>query len=70
MFSWRDIVLLIKREFPELEERLPSDDAPAPTNQMTAKYETTLTEEVLGLNHYIPWEQTILESVRECLRLE
>jgi len=37
---------------------------------MSAPFDLSLTEKVLGLKEYIPWEETILAAIDEGLKLE
>ena len=66
---WKEVVDLIKEKRPELAHRLPRDDA-TPHVQMSAPFDLSLTEKVLGLKEYIPWQDTILASIDEGLKLE
>lgn len=63
------MVELIREERPEIAHRLPRKDAIAPP-QITAPFDTTLTQQIIGLKEYIPWQETILASLDEGLKLE
>jgi len=68
-FKWKEVAELIREKRPELAHRLPRKDAIPPV-QMSAPYDLSLTEKVIGLKEYIPWEETILASIDEGLKLE
>jgi len=63
----KEVVELIRKERPDLADRVTTAE---PSMEMTAPYDLTRTEEVLGLKEYIPWEDTILASIDESLKLE
>ena len=68
-YKWKEVAELIREKRPELAHRLPREDA-IPPIQMSAPLDVSLTEEVLGLKEYIPWEETILAAIDEGLKLE
>jgi len=68
-FKWKEAVELVREKRPELAHRLPRKDAIPPV-QMSAPFDLSLTEKVLGLKEYIPWEETILAAIDEGLKLE
>ncbi|KAE9390400.1 hypothetical protein BT96DRAFT_1002307 [Gymnopus androsaceus JB14] len=61
-FKWKDVEDLIRRERPELANRLPKEDD-VPPKQTDAPLDTRFTAEVLGLKEYIPWEDTALAGI-------
>jgi len=65
----KEVVELIKEKKPELAHRLPRKDATPPV-QISAPFDLSLTEKVLGLKEYIPWQETILAALDEGLKLE
>jgi len=68
-FTWKEVVEIIREKRPEVAHRLPKKGAKAPL-QMTVTFDTSLTEKVLGLKEYLPFDQTILASLDEGLKLE
>ena len=68
-FTWKEAVEVIREKRPELSHRLPRKDAAAPA-QMDAPFDTSLTEKVIGLKEYIPWEESLLAAIDEGLKLE
>jgi hypothetical protein len=63
-----EVVELIRKEHPELADRLPT--TAEPSFQFTAPFDLSLTESVLGLKEYIPWQETVLKSLDEGLKVE
>ncbi|KAJ3804754.1 hypothetical protein F5876DRAFT_82641 [Lentinula aff. lateritia] len=61
-FNWKDVADLIRRERPELANRLPTQDI-VPPRLTDAPLDTSFAAEVLGLKNYIPWEETVLATV-------
>ena len=69
IFTWAEAAQVIRARRPELADRLPgaSDVAPPQSN---APLDTQFAADVLGLTDYIPWEETVLESIDYALRWE
>jgi nucleoside-diphosphate-sugar epimerase len=67
-FTWKELADLIRERRPELAHRLPSEDA-VPTPTTYAPLDTSLATEVLGMT-YIPWDETVLETLAAGLRWE
>ncbi|KAE9401224.1 hypothetical protein BT96DRAFT_612978 [Gymnopus androsaceus JB14] len=61
-YKWKDVADLIRRERPELAHRLPKEDA-VPPKQSDAPLDTRFAAEVLGMEEYIPWEETVLAGI-------
>ncbi|KAE9401227.1 NAD(P)-binding protein, partial [Gymnopus androsaceus JB14] len=61
-YKWKDVADLIRRERPELANRLPKEDA-VPPKQTDAPLDTRFAAEVLGMEEYIPWEETVLAGI-------
>jgi len=71
IFTWEEVNRVLRRERPGLVPRLPAEGDTA-IAQTSAPYDTSLTERVLGFKaaDYVPWEQTILDSIDELTRWE
>ncbi|KAJ7598477.1 hypothetical protein C8J56DRAFT_1020296 [Mycena floridula] len=69
MFTWRETVDLIRERRPELADRLPPASV-VPPGQTTAPLDLTLAKEILGLESYIPWEETMIATIDLRLRWE
>jgi nucleoside-diphosphate-sugar epimerase len=69
-FTWVEAIEFLAQARPELKERLPvitGDEPPVPP---FATLDTSATESVLGLKDYIKWQDTILDTVDDLLRIE
>ncbi|KAJ3743260.1 NAD-P-binding protein [Lentinula detonsa] len=62
IFTWKKVADLIRRDRPELANRLPNQDL-VPPRLSDAPLDTTFAAEVLGLKEYIPWEETVLAAI-------
>jgi hypothetical protein len=67
-YEWDEVADLVRKERPAVASRLPNYAA-VPTKTFSAPLDVEFAKEVLGMT-YIPWEQTVLESVDVCLRWE
>lgn len=61
-FKWKAVADLIRRERPELANRLPKEDV-VPPRQTDAPLDTSFAAEVLGLKEYIPRDVTLLAGI-------
>ncbi|KAK7023483.1 hypothetical protein VNI00_013113 [Paramarasmius palmivorus] len=68
-FKWKDAAEAVKKAHPELATRLPSADA-VPPPQTDAPFDTSFASEVLGLEVYIPWQESVVAAVEVCLEHE
>jgi nucleoside-diphosphate-sugar epimerase len=69
-FTWKDAIELIGKARPELKGRLPvvtGNEAPVPP---FAALDTSATENILGLKNYVKWQDTVLDTVDNLLRVE
>ena len=64
LFTWPMAADLLRKERPELAVRLPGVDVTPPL-QTVAPMDTSLAEEVLGIDSWIPWERAVLDGVDE-----
>jgi len=69
VFTWQQAADLLRRERPEVSNRLPNPDL-TPIRQTSAPLDTSLTEEVLGINTWLSWEKAILGSIDSALEWE
>ena len=60
---------IIRKERPELSARLPSKDAVCPVPQTKAPVDDSLVKEVLGLTEFVPWRETVLDTIDACLAI-
>ena len=68
-FTWVEAVEFLAQARPELKERLPVVTGNEPPVQF-ATLDTSTTESVLGIKDYIKWQDTILDTVDDLLRIE
>ncbi|KAL1941274.1 hypothetical protein VTO73DRAFT_7486 [Trametes versicolor] len=67
---WTDAVKVLLAKRPALKDRLPTlEDAP-PLPGPLSRVDTTRTREVLGLQEYVDWENTLLETVDALVEAE
>ncbi len=69
-FTWVEAIEFLAEARPELKERLPVITGNEPPVQPFATLDTSTTESVLGLKDYIRWQDTILDTVDDLLRIE
>ncbi|KAI9443360.1 NAD-P-binding protein [Lactarius indigo] len=69
-FTWKDAIELLALKRPELKERLPVITGNEPLIGPFATLDTSKTESVLGMRNYIKWQDTVLDTVDDLLRVE
>ncbi|KAI9464922.1 NAD-P-binding protein [Lactarius psammicola] len=69
-FTWKDAIELLVEKRPELKERLPVITGKEPPVRPFAKLDTSKTESVLGMKNYVKWQDTVLDTVDDLLRVE
>ena len=69
-FTLTDVVALLAEKRPELKERLPVITGKEPPLGPFAKVDASKTESVLGMKNYIKWQDTVLNTVDDQLRIE
>jgi len=69
-FTWVEAVEFLAQTRPELKGRLPIITGNEPPLELFAALDTSTTESVLGLKDYIKWQDTILDTVDDLLRVE
>ncbi|KAI0364366.1 NAD-P-binding protein [Pilatotrama ljubarskyi] len=67
---WTDAVKFLHTQRPELKDRLPSLEDSPPLPGPLSKVDTTRAADVLGMNEYIGWEDTLLETVDALIEAE
>jgi nucleoside-diphosphate-sugar epimerase len=69
-FTWKEAIEFIAQARPELKGRLPvitGKEAPMPP---FAIFDTSATEKILGFRNYVKWQDTVLDTVDDLLRVE
>jgi len=69
-FTWKEAVELLAEARPELKVRLPVITGKEPAIAPFATLDTGATEAGLGLKDYIRWQDTILDTIDDMLRVE
>ena len=69
-FMWTDAVALLAEKRPELKERLPVVTGKEPPLGPVATLDTSKTESVLGMKNLIKWQDTVLDTIDDQLRVE
>ena len=69
-FTWTDAVALLAEKRPELKERLPVVTGKEPPLGPVAKLDTSKTESGLGMKDYVKWQDTVLDTIDDQLRVE
>jgi nucleoside-diphosphate-sugar epimerase len=69
-FTWVEAVEFLAQARPELKGRLPIITDDAPPVQPFATLDTSTTELVLGLKDYIKWQDTVLDTIDDLVRVE
>lgn len=69
-FTWKEAVELLAKARPELKGRLPVITGKEPAVPPYATLDTSATSAVLGLKNYVNWQDTILDTVDDLLRVE
>jgi nucleoside-diphosphate-sugar epimerase len=70
MFTLTDVVALLAEKRPELKERLPVITGREPPLGPFAKVDASKTESVLGMKNYVKWQDTVLDTIDDQLRVE
>ena len=69
-FTWTEAIEVIVKARPELKGRLPVVTGNEPPIPPSATIDTSATENVLGLKSYIKWQDTVLDTIDDLLRVE
>ena len=71
-FTWKEAVEFLAQARPELKGRLPiiTGDEPPVAPGATSTFDTSASERILGIKNYVKWQDTILDTVDDLLRIE
>ena len=69
-FTWKEAIELIAQARPELKGRLPVITGKEPPLPPFVIFDTSATENVLGLRDYVKWQDTVLDTIDDLLRVE
>jgi nucleoside-diphosphate-sugar epimerase len=69
-FTWKEATELIAQARPELKGRLPIITGKEPAVPPFAILDTSATENILGLRNYVKWQDTVLDTIDDLLRVE
>jgi nucleoside-diphosphate-sugar epimerase len=69
-FTWKEAIEVIAEARPELKGRLPVITGNEPPVPPFATFDTSATESILGFKNYVKWEDTVLDTVDDLLRVE
>jgi len=67
---WKEAIELLVEKRPELKERLPVITGKELPVGPFATLDTSKTESVLGMKIYVKWQDTVLDTVDDLLRVE
>lgn len=62
-FTWKEAADFLKEARPELADKLPKPNPEAAPIQHLAKMDTTVAKEKLGMDSFIDWKTTLLDTV-------
>ena len=69
-FTWKEATEFIAQARPELKGRLPVITGKEPPIPPFAIPDTSATENVLGLRNYVKWQDTVLDTIDDLVRVE
>ena len=69
-FTWKEAIELIAQARPELKGRLPVITGKEPVVGPYAVLDTSATERILGIKNYVKWQQTVLDTIDDLVRVE
>ncbi|KAI9443362.1 NAD-P-binding protein [Lactarius indigo] len=69
-FTSKEAIELLAEKRPELKERLPVITGNEPLLGPVATLDTSKTESELGMRNYVKWQDTVLDTVDDLLRVE
>ena len=69
-FTWKEAVESIAQARPELKARLPVITGKEPPVPPFAILDTNATANILGLRNYVKWQDTVLDTIDDLLRVE
>ncbi|KAI0290424.1 NAD-P-binding protein [Multifurca ochricompacta] len=69
-FTWTEAIKYIAEVRPDLKARLPVITDNEPAIGPSVKLDTSATDNVLGLKNYVKWQDTVLDTINDLLRIE
>ena len=69
-FTWKEAVEFLAQARPELKGRLPVITGKEAPVARGAIFDTSASERILGLKNYVKWQDTIVDTIDDMLRLE
>jgi nucleoside-diphosphate-sugar epimerase len=69
-FTWKEAIEFIAQARPELKGRLPFITGKEPPVPPFAILDTSATANILGLRNYVKWQDTVLDTIDDLLRVE
>ena len=69
-FTWKEAIEFLGQARPELKGRLPVITGKEPAVPPFATIDTSATEAILGLKNYVKWQDTVLDTIDDLLRIE
>jgi nucleoside-diphosphate-sugar epimerase len=69
-FTWKEAIELIAKARPELKGRLPVITGNEPAVPPFVALDISATENILGLKNYVKWQDTVLDTIDDLLRVE
>ncbi|KAH9002740.1 NAD-P-binding protein [Lactarius hatsudake] len=69
-FTWKDAIELLAEKRPELRDRLPVVTGGEPRLGPVVTLDTSKTECELGMKNYVKWQDTVLNTIDNLLRVE
>ncbi|KAH9991296.1 NAD-P-binding protein [Russula vinacea] len=69
-FTWKEAIEFLGQARPELKGRLPVITGKEPAVPPFATMDTSATEAILGLKDYVKWQDTVLDTIDDLLRVE
>jgi nucleoside-diphosphate-sugar epimerase len=70
MFAWKEAVEFLAQARPELKGRLPVITGKEPPYPPFSTLDTSATQAILGLKSCIKWQDTVLDTIDDLLRVE
>jgi nucleoside-diphosphate-sugar epimerase len=69
-FTWKDAIEFLAQARPELKGRLPAITGKEPAVPPFATLDNRATGAILGLKNYVKWQDTVLDTIDDLLRVE
>jgi nucleoside-diphosphate-sugar epimerase len=69
-FTWTEAIEFIAQARPELKMRLPVITGEEPAAPPGATLDTSATGAILGLKNFVKWQDTVLDTIDDLLRVE